>query len=202
MVTRWLSAICVVLGCVVATGALAQAPMRQHLTIDHPGKLDPAQANEIYDDIAAELADMYALSQEPATHGYQRWVRHNIAPYLSATHGNRYINNFANRLAADYAKVAGGDGRLPPGAVIAKDSFTVTAEGEVFGAALFIMEKLAAGASPATADWRYAMILPDGSYDADSQGDTPESAAYCHHCHKAKAKADYLFFVPRAYRRE
>jgi hypothetical protein len=89
---------------------------------------------------------------------------------------------------------------MPEGAALAKDSFTVTADTAVFAGALFIMEKLAGGASPATGDWRYAMVMPDGSYFGDTTGDNAEAVGFCHDCHQAKAEADFLFFVPRKHR--
>jgi len=63
------------------------------------------------------------------------------------------------------------------------------------------MEKLAKGKSPETADWRYLMILPDGSVFADSAGEFPETAAFCHTCHIQAEEFDYLFFLPEEYRR-
>ncbi len=186
-------------------GAAAQSDdgeLRQteHLRIENPEQLDGVKAEKIYQSIADELVTFYAMSREPAAGAYRNWRRYNSAPYLSATHGNRYVNNYANAKAKDYESLKPGV-KMPPGAVFAKDSFTVTAEGEVFGAALFIMEKLAPGASPETADWRYVEILPDGSYSGDTAGDNAAEMAYCHACHKIKAKYDYLFYVPKTYRR-
>jgi hypothetical protein len=184
-----------------AIAAHAQEPLRQHLTIEDPGRLTAAEANAVYDDIADELAGMYAISREPAAERYRRWTRHNIAPYLSATHGNRYVNNYANRMAQDYATVATQGGALPAGSIIAKDSFTVTHDKEVFGAALFLMEKLAPGTSSETADWRYVMILPDGSFIGDSRGMGADDVAYCHGCHRQRADTDFLYYVPKQMRR-
>lgn len=183
-----------------AAVAAAQEPLRQHLTIEDPGRLSDAEANAVYDDVADDLADMYAISREPAAERYRRWTRHNIAPYLSATHGNRYVNNYANRAARHYASVATQGGALPAGSIIAKDSFTVTHDREVFGAALFLMEKLAPDTSPETGDWRYVMILPDGSFIGDSQGMGADDVAYCHGCHRQRAATDFLFYVPKRVR--
>jgi hypothetical protein len=52
---------------------------------------------------------------------------------------------------------------LPAGSVVAKDSFAVTAAGDVFAGPLFIMEKMSQGFNAASRDWRYTMIMPDGS---------------------------------------
>jgi hypothetical protein len=45
------------------------------------------------------------------------------------------------------------------------------------------------------------MILPDGSYFGDTEGDNAADVAYCHVCHKIKKRDDFVFFVPKAYRR-
>jgi hypothetical protein len=90
---------------------------------------------------------------------------------------------------------------MPAGAVIAKDSLTVTRLGARYPGALFIMEKLAPGTHPETADWRYAMILPDGSFFGDTvQEEMRDKVAFCHDCHEQRADYDYLFFLPDEYR--
>ena len=197
-----------VLATLLAAGLPASAQMaddtvrltpKQHLTIENPAELGKADAKAIYEDISDQLARGYAASDQPVIAGYRRWRSFNDAPYRSATHGNRYVNNFANPLARDYSRMESA-GMTPPGAVLAKDSFTVTEEGNVFGAPLFVMEKLSPGASPKTADWRYLMLLADGSLFGDSRGQNADQVAFCHGCHAQKADQDYLFFVPRAYR--
>jgi hypothetical protein len=188
-----------------ADSALAQSEEKAlkpggHLKIENPNKLSHAEARKVYDSIADELAEAYGLSREPSAMAFRKWKIYNSAPYLSATHGNRYVNNYANARAVGYGSLKPGE-KLPVGSILAKDSFTVTADGEVFGAALFVMEKLAAGKSPATGDWRYVMILPDGSYFGDTEGDNAADVAYCHTCHKVKKRNDFIFYVPKAYRR-
>jgi len=170
-----------------------------HIKIDKPGEVTAAAAESLYQRIAGDARDGYAISRDPVAAAYLDWRRYNTGPYLSATHGNRYVNNYAN----DVAVTAGYGGRravMPPGAVLAKDSFTLTDDGEVFIGALFLMEKLPAGDSPSTADWRYWMILPDGSLLGDSEDDSAADVAFCHDCHKAVARRDFLFFVPKDYR--
>jgi hypothetical protein len=173
-----------------------------HVKIARPGRLDKDDANVIYDTIADHMAARLAISGEPVASQYRGWWRANDAPYLSATHGNRYVNNYANKIAvkAGYQDPSPGM-RMPPGAVLAKDSFTFTDDRALFIGALFVMEKLAEGKSPATADWRYLMILPDGSVFADSTGDFLEAATFCHNCHKQAEEFDYLFFLPAEYRK-
>ncbi len=170
-----------------------------HLKIENPAQASDAELSEIYQKLQERMVGGYALSQYPAAKGYPKWQLYNTAPYLSATHGNRYVNNFANAKAKAYGELKKGT-RLPVGSVLAKDSMTVTDEGKVFPGALFIMQKLAAGVSPANADWRYVMIMPDGSLYGDSMGEGAGEMTFCHDCHKAKANQDFLFNVPRKYR--
>jgi hypothetical protein len=178
------------------------AAEKEHLRIKIDGPLPPAQAEQIYNQVKRDMAIGYAPARDPVVKAYPRWRRYNIASYLSDTHGNRYANNFANAKAAKagYGKLEAGQ-VMPPGAIVVKDTFTVTKQGEVFPAAVFYMEKLAPGRSPATGDWRFVQLLPDGSYIGDTTGDSPEDVAFCFTCHKTMAKADFLFFLPKAYRK-
>ena len=120
---------------------------------------------------------------------------------MSDTHGNRYANNFAN---ARVAKAGYGDLRpsrgMAPGAVVVKDTFTVTKDGEVYPAAVFYMKKLGSSRNPATGDWPFVQLLPDGGYIGDTTGNIPEDVVFCYTRHKAMTGVDNLFFLPEAYR--
>lgn len=89
---------------------------------------------------------------------------------------------------------------MPPGSVLAKDSFTVTAQGDVFTGPLFLMEKMAPGFDPEAGDWRYTMIMPDGSLLGTSKGDGSKNMVFCAHCHKTEGNENHLFFVPEEFR--
>ncbi len=173
---------------------------QRHFKIERPADLTAADALVLYEKIGKNMARGYAASGNEAAASYRKWRRYNSAPYRSATHGNRYVNNYGNAKAARYGKLKNGDS-LPQGAVLVKDSFTVTGDGDVFGGALFTMEKLAPGTRPEYADWRYVMVMPDGSLFGDSQGETAGKVAFCDGCHKAVAETDRLFFIPKPYRR-
>ncbi|MDP6341937.1 MAG: cytochrome P460 family protein [Alphaproteobacteria bacterium] len=174
----------------------------EHLRLESPADMTDAKALEVYQRILPSLTEALGISRDPTATRYHRWTRFNRAPYLSATHGNRFANNYANGTAerGGYGRLQPGQ-RMPVGSVVVKDSFTVTDQGEVFPGALFFMQKLAAGRSPKTADWRFAQILPDGSFLGDTTGDNADEVAFCFTCHKAMAKRDFLFFVPADYRR-
>jgi hypothetical protein len=170
------------------------AEPEEHFSIEKAADLDKDEARIAYSGLLDLMTRAYVASAEPAARRYLGWVRFNDAPYRSATHGNRYVNNYANPAAAAAGYGTPG-ASMPPGAVIAKDSFTATAKGRRHPGALFLMEKLPADESPVTADWRYVMIMPDGSTFGDSRTN-PERMAFCHGCHAARADDDYLFFVP------
>ncbi len=115
------------------------------------------------------------------------------------THGQRYVNNYANRLARDYGRFEDA-GRLPVGAVIAKDSIAITAAGEVFPGPLFIMEKMPEGFSNASGDWRYTMVMPDGSLLGVTKGEGAQRVEFCIGCHLAREANDHLYFPPNEFR--
>jgi len=177
-----------------------QAP-RRHFRIERPASLGDAEALSIYDWLREEMVAGYRLSRNPAAAAYVTWQSYNKAPYRSATHGQRYVNNYANTEGRAYGSFEEA-GRLPLGSVLAKDSFAVTSSGEVFAGPLFLMEKMPSGFSPDGNDWRYTMIMPDGSLFGTTGGQGAERVAFCAHCHKAAGDgSDHLFFVPQEYRR-
>ena len=171
-----------------------------HLKIERPAKLSKEEAEKIYQRVGPRMARGYAVTGDRIARDFRKWRRYNISPYRSATHGNRYVNNYANGKAANYGRLRRGE-QMSVGAILVKDSFTVTSDGDVFGGAMFIMEKLTEGMSTETDGWRYVMVMPDGSLLGDSTGDRSEDVRFCHSCHITMARSDYLFFVPKKYRR-
>jgi len=172
-----------------------------HLAIDRAEYLTPEEATAAHVQLAEDMERQFDLAESNPARGYLSWERYNSVPYLSSSHGNRYVSNYANRLASSYGDLGSADG-MPPGAVIAKDSFTVVDDGKVLPAPLFVMEKLPPGSDAATADWRYLMILPDSTMFGDSRGAGAERVGFCHSCHERASATDYLFGVPRAHARE
>ena len=172
---------------------------RRHFRVPNAAELSPADAKRIYARIATDVEEAYKLSRHPVATSYRRWKQYNAAPYRSATHGRRYVNNYANRAAAAYGRYEDA-GTLPVGAVIAKDSFAVTEDGAVHPGPMFVMEKMPAGFNDASGDWRYTMIMPDGSIFGVTDGTGSKRVEYCISCHLARESHDHLFFVPEAYR--
>ncbi len=162
------------------------------------GTVTDAEASAAYLKIEDDLQAGYAKSGLLAAKDYLSWDRYNSAPYLSQTHGNRLVDNYANRGAKDYGKFEKA-GVMPGGSVLAKDSFRVTPGGKVEPGPLFIMEKMKAGFSPETGDWRFTMIMPDGTIYGATKGENADKVEFCAGCHAA-ASTDYMFFVPPEYR--
>ncbi len=195
----WGTALGLCIGLAALTAAAQSVENDAHLAIPNPADLSKEDALAIYRDLKPMLDDGYAHAQLEIIRGYQGWAIFNDAPYVSATHGRRYVNSYANRIARNYGTLGPGE-ELPPGSVLAKDSITIMDDGQSYPAAMFIMEKLEAGTSPETADWRYVMVIPDGSLFGDTLGDEPERVDYCHACHTQVAARDYTFYVPEDYR--
>lgn len=183
----------------LAVNAQAQENPGVHLAIKNPAVMKTDEINAVYEQLKTRMASGYALAKLPVLKNYQSWRLYNSEPYLSATHGQRYVNNYANGLVTNYGKLKKGEG-YPVGAVFAKDTITVTSTKKVFPGAIFVMEKLSPGTSPATRDWRYIMVLPDGSKFGDTMGDAPQEVEYCAACHIQKSREDYVFYVPKKYR--
>lgn len=171
----------------------------RHFRVPNPARLSDADALSIYDRIRDDMVAAYRLSRDPVGDRYYTWRRYNRVPYLSASHGDRYINNYANAEAKSYGQEDSAP--MPADAVLAKDSFTVTAQGDVFTGPLFLMKKMPAGFSAETRDWRYTMIMPDGSLFGTTNGESSEKVEFCASCHAtAGVFMDHLFFVPEKYR--
>jgi len=173
---------------------------RRHFRAGNAADLGADEAERIYAALGAEMADRYRLSRLDAATAYRSWARHNTAPYRSAAHGQRFLNNYGNDPAAPYGRFEDA-GILPVGSILAKDSFTVTEDGTIAPGPLFLMEKMPAGFNYVSGDWRYTMILPDGSVHGTTRGAGADQVDFCIACHLAVENQDHLFFIPEDYRR-
>jgi hypothetical protein len=180
--------------------ALAEAgDTTRHFRVERPANLSDDDANAIYDRILDAMVEGYSLSGDATAAAYRRWRQFNSAPYRSAQHGERFVANYGNALAGDYW-LYDKDLHLPEGAILAKDSFAVTAQGDVFSGPLFLMEKMAQGFSPESSDWRYTMIMPDGSLFGTTKGEGSARVEFCIGCHAEGGSSDHLFFIPEPFR--
>lgn len=186
---------------VVATAAIAET-RGAHMTIADPAALSGDRAEAVYQAIRSQISGNYSVSGDPVVSAYQSWQRYNTAPYRSSLHGERFVNNYANRSAARYARFE-KLGAMPPGAIIAKDSFNVTKSGQVLTGPFFLMEKKPPGFNPASNDWLFMMIRPDGGLVGITRGRGSDNVVFCAECHnKAPAGQDNLYLLPKKVRRQ
>lgn len=175
--------------------------VQTHLTVSNPATLGGARAEEVYMAIRGQLQRVYAESEDPIATDYINWTRYNAVPYRSSSHGNTFVNNYANETAAAYGKFEDA-GSLPAGSIVAKDSFVVTKGGAIVTGGLFLMEKMAPGFDPANGDWRYAMVGPDGVVKGVGPASGADEVSFCAACHNRAADThDHLFFIPDEARR-
>jgi len=162
--------------------------------------LTRAEGVGLYLCLFGEMQAGYAQSGNRFAAEFVDWDIHNAQPFVSAGHGGRYVNTYANEAAAGYARLDEA-GPMPAGAVLAMDSFSVSAAGLAAPGPLFLMEKMPAGLAAATGDWRYTLILPDGRIAGTSGGDGAAEVAACHECHRKLGGArDSLLPVPEEFR--
>ena len=62
------------------------------------------------------------------------------------------------------------------------------------------MEKMAKGFNKDSADWRYVMIMQDGSVAGTTKAKGDDAVEFCIGCHRSAQNNDDLFFLPKEYR--
>ncbi len=77
---------------------------RRHFRERNTLVLGPVDAAKVYKALKEDLVAGYKSSGDSAAAGYSAWRRYNTAPYRSATHGLRYVNNYASELASAYGR--------------------------------------------------------------------------------------------------
>jgi hypothetical protein len=127
------------------------------------------------------------------------WAKYSTQPYQSATHGQRYVHNYGNAKAAAYGRYE-KSGKLPVGAQLAKPSFLVGKDGRAVLGPLFLMEKMPSGFLAQSGDWKYTMVMPDGTVYGQTKGKNSAGMQFCISCHQAAAENDHLMFLPEEYR--
>ncbi len=163
-------------------------------------ELTTAEARSVYDCLLPELTAGYAKSGMAVATNYKDWKNYANQPYVSDTHGARYVNNYANAQGDAYAKYE-DVGRVPVGAKFAKDSFVAMANGKVAAGPLFLMEKMASGFYEKSDNWRYTMIIADGTVFGTTKGAGAGRVEFCIECHAALSEdQDSLMLLPEEYR--
>lgn len=172
---------------------------RRHARLRFATKLSPEEASRIYEIISNALAKGYAQSGINIFNDYQNWKKYNTAPYISSTHGNHYLNNYANKTAKNYGLFE-KTGVMPEGSVIAKDGFAITNSDQILLGPLFIMQKMQKGFNRVTRDWKYIQVQPDGKLLGETNGKGTNKVKYCIDCHSVMDHQDNLYFIPSEYR--
>jgi hypothetical protein len=163
-------------------------------------ELTADEAATLYGCLVKELRAAYAKSGLAAGTAHFDWPRYNTVPYVSATHGGRYVNNAANAAGKAYGKFE-KSGVMPAGSVLAKNSFSVRANGQAVLGPLFLMEKMGKGFSPDSGNWRFTMVMPDGNVFGTTKGKGSANVQFCAECHGAVAEdQDHMWFLPEEYR--
>ncbi|MCH7693206.1 MAG: cytochrome P460 family protein [Proteobacteria bacterium] len=166
-------------------------------------EITPAEARAAYKCLIGEMTASYAKAGLKTVSGYTGWTRVNTSPYQSATHGNRYVNNYADKHAAQRYTKFEKAGLMPAGSVIAKDSFAVRPDGSTAVGPLFVMEKMTAGFSPKTGNWRYTLIMPNGAVIGTTKGKGAASVKFCAECHMSMGEGqDSMTFLPEEFRKK
>ena len=159
-------------------------------------RVTTAEARSLYDCLKAMMRAGYARSGNRIAAAFADWKVYNSRPYVAQTHAARYVNNYANAAAKAYGRFEKA-GRMPPGAVLAKDSFSVDANGQGVPGPLFLMEKMARGFNAASGDWRYSMIMPSGRVVGVTKGRGSATVKFCHECHMSVAESqDSMMLIP------
>jgi len=162
-------------------------------------ELTAAESRKAYDCILSDMRKAYPKSGLWVAKAYPKWERFSKVAYQSSTHGGRFVQNYANSNSYGRYEKAG---RMKAGTYLAKDSFTVTREGKIGVGPLFVMRKMEAGWNPASGDWKYAMVMPNGAFFGETKGKNAANMTFCIECHIGmKDEQDSMFFLPEEYRR-
>jgi hypothetical protein len=146
------------------------------------------------------MKSAYAKSDHPVAIEFLSYRRYSTHPYVSATHGGRYVHNYANETGRAYGAFENA-GELPEGTRLAKPSFSVNSEGQASLGPLFVMEKMGDGWNPDSGDWRYTMIMPNGSMVGETKGSGANNVEFCVGCHMAVTpQQDSVMLLPKEYR--
>ncbi len=163
-------------------------------------ELTDAEAVKVYDCLLKDLKAAYAKSGNKVAVSYSSWPRYSKRAYVSDTHGGRFVQNYANKKGRAYGAFENA-GTFPAGTALAKDSFAVSGKGKVTAGPLFIMEKMRAGFNSESGDWRYTMVMPNGSVFGTTKGKGAGNVEFCIGCHISVAPdQDSVMLLPEEYR--
>ena len=156
----------------------------------------------LYDCLQPKMKTAYRKGDHWAAKKWAGWNLFSTLSYRSETHGGRFVQNAVNAIAATVYGKYEDLKVMPAGSTIAKPSFVVSPDGQASIGPLFIMEKMIKGFNEESADWRYAMIMPDGSTFGITKGLNSAGMGFCVECHAGSKDNDYMMFMPEEYRRK
>ncbi len=157
--------------------------------------------NKLYGCLAPKMLKAYVKGGHKAAGSWGLFKQFSKQGYRSDTHGGRFVHNYVNKMGAKTYSKFDEVKAMPVGSVTAKPSFTVSIKGKASIGPLFIMEKKSKGWNEATADWQYAMIMPDGSTFGVTKGAGSAKVGFCHECHAGGEDNDFMLFLPEEYRK-
>jgi len=146
-----------------------------------------------YDCIEKYMLKAYKNSPSDIVPKYRGWLKVNksifYAPANDYGWGNIFVNNKAekykyNKYISDFEK----------GSIIVKESFVFDLRGKISPGPLFYMLKMGKGFNKISNDWKFVEVGSDGSFIETNDSDK-EATKRCIHCHSAKMKNDFLFFL-------
>lgn len=179
------AATALIAGTMLATSASAECKVSSA----DPFDLDEAGVVELYDCIKDKLAAGYAKTGDEIAIEYRNWTVTSTRPAVAGAHSNRFLQTFANDIAAEqYLKFADEGFSMPVGSILAKESFSIHKK-KLIGRSgpLFTMIKLEAGDASEYGDWLYGGIQPNGKPLKIKQ-------SFCHDCHASWEEQDYLAY--------
>lgn len=151
--------------------------------------LEEDQVVALYECLGDKMLEGYTKGDNEVAASFRGWAATSTRPAVAGPHGNRFLNTFANDIAAEqYLKFEDEGVVMPVGSVLAKESISISKKKKTARPGpLFIMTKLAAGGAPETADWLYSGVQPNGKPMKFKQ-------SFCHNCHAGWEDSDYLAY--------
>ncbi len=140
------------------------------------GDLDEAAVEALYACIEAQMVTQYSSEGDEVAAAYRGWQVTSTRPAAPGPHGERFLQTFANDVAAEqYLKFEEEVVAMPAGSILAKESFALR-DGVAQVGPLFVMTKLEEGQAPDAGDWLYSALQPDGKPMGIQQ-------SFCAGCH-------------------
>jgi len=151
-----------------------------------PFDLEEAGVDALYECIKGAMAEGYAKEGSEVGTAYRNWTVSQTRPAVAGPHGNRFLQTFANDIAAEqYLKFEEEGVVMPAGSVLAKESIKINKKQQAKIGPLFIMTKLEEGGAPEYGDWLYEGVQPNGKVMKVKQ-------SFCHDCHVGWEDQDSL----------